>query len=169
MAKEVLVHSRDVEFGLELPERVTGGVEGGDMDIVLEGGSNGGHIEAEAGSPVVVLAGGGRAVTRVVAGSKARSSGAVSFSAEEVADEFDVIELSVVDVPDTVDNELLGAVLADGLGVTVGATADHGEVLSSADLVDDDVVLVVGDGHLRLDEVGLVGADDQRGQGMRKT
>jgi len=157
------VCSGDEEVRGELPDGVVVGVVGSDSDIVLEGRSDGGHIETEQGGPFLTSDTSGLgAVAEVIGGStSAVVVHGVGLDTHEHAREVDLLEVGHSDVPDTVDVEFLSAVLANWIGVTVGTAINHGPVFHTANLGDNNIVLVIRkSGNLGLDKGGLVGGSN---------
>ena len=138
--------SWDVELALKEEEWGTVGVLRLDSDVILEGGSEAWHIEAERGQPLLTdLAGGCGAVTVVVALASASAGvdGVVGNGTSEFALEGDGSEVDVLDVPDATDVELLSALGADGGGIGSSVLGEEDKVLLSWDLGDDNVVILV--------------------------
>ena len=142
----------DLEVGLEGPDGGVVSTSALDGHVVGEGRSDGGHIEAEGGGPVLLLVAEGREAVGAISG--AGEGLVVDGGAHEDAGEVDVIHVSAGLMPDTLNDEVLGVVGLNGIGVGVGEVVVHLEDVGTGGLVDHDGVSV--DGGSRLD-VLLVG------------
>ena len=149
----------DSELGLELPE-LSGAIssESSDVDIVLEGRSDGGHIEVEDALPHLTGSTGGEGAVGIASGA-----GEVLFEdldALEIAGELNLVHGGAGSGgPGALNVEVLTVVGLDGIGVSDAAL--HNPVLLASELGDGNAV-----GGSGLDEVKLVGGSSGSKKGV---
>ena len=128
----MIARSWDVELALKEEDGSTGAVLSLNSDVVLEGGSEAWHIEAEVGLPLLTDGTGGLGAVSVVVGSTCAIVGVgVGDGTSEFALEGDGRQVDVGDVPDSTDIEFLRAGSADGVGITGGVLGKENEFVLS--------------------------------------
>ncbi len=133
--------SLDKEVALDSEHDLLSSVQELDGDIVGEGRGEGRHIEAELGNPVLAWdASGDCAGAGVVLGGGTALPGLVEDDgAREAALEVDMGHVSVGNLPDSTNVEILGGALDYLAGVGEGLGWNEGEVLLASGLSDNEI------------------------------